>query len=125
MTLDDLGDPSYIALETYRRSGQGVTTPVWVVAEPGRLLVVTDRRTGKVKRIANDGRVAVCASDVRGRPRSAWVEAHARIVDEPAEVERTNGLLRTKYGLQYRLFTLAGRGRRGIGDTVLEITARA
>lgn len=29
MTFNELGDTSYMALETFKKNGQGVVTPVW------------------------------------------------------------------------------------------------
>ena len=38
-----------ISLETYRRSGEAVRTPVWFLEEDGIIYVHTDDSTGKVK----------------------------------------------------------------------------
>ncbi len=51
MELKDIGDPKYIALETFRKSGEGVITPVWAVAESGKLYVWTGLNSWKVKRM--------------------------------------------------------------------------
>ena len=42
MTLHDLGNPTYIALETFRKNGQGVNTPVWAVEENDKLYGFSD-----------------------------------------------------------------------------------
>ena len=86
MQFKEIGNPTYIALETFRKSGDGVVTPVWVVAEGGKLYVWTVGDSGKVKRIRNNGRVRIAVSDSRGTPKSDWVEAEApRPVDLPVE----------------------------------------
>ena len=66
MQLAEIGNPTYIVLETFRKSGEGVKTPVWVAAENGRLYVWTVDNSGKVKRIRNNGRVRLAVSDSRG-----------------------------------------------------------
>ncbi|MCB9113344.1 MAG: PPOX class F420-dependent oxidoreductase [Caldilineaceae bacterium] len=81
MQFKEIGNPTYIALETFRKSGEGVVTPVWVVAEGGKLYVWTVGDSGKVKRIRNNGRVHIAVSDSRGTPKSEWVEATARVLD--------------------------------------------
>ena len=91
MTLEEIGDAAYIALKTFRKTGEGVSTAVWVTVADGTLFVATARRSGKVKRIANDSRVAVCVADMRGRPKGEWVEAQARIIAGPEGTTRRCG----------------------------------
>jgi hypothetical protein len=50
----------HISLTTFRRDGTAVSTPVWVVSDDGRrLLVWSGANTWKVKRIRRDPRVRV------------------------------------------------------------------
>ena len=74
------------------------------------LCVITEKQTGKVKRIRNDPRVTLAPSDFRGRPRGGSIEAVARIVDE-AEGEDADRALRAKYGWQYRAYLAVMRLR--------------
>ncbi|GIV71153.1 PPOX class F420-dependent oxidoreductase [Caldilinea sp.] len=123
MTFREIGNPTYIALETFRKSGEGVVTPVWVAAENGKLYVWTLADSGKVKRIRNNGRVRIAVSDARGNPKSAWVEARARVLDDPAEDRKQRERLAKKYGWQFQLFNLMGRfSRNRANHVVLEIT---
>jgi len=112
MEFKDIGNPTYIALETFRKSGEGVITPVWVTADGGKLYVWTVGDSGKVKRIRNNGRVRIAASDARGNPKSEWVEAQARVLDSQSEEETQRNRLAAKYGWQFHLFTLMGRFSR-------------
>lgn len=124
MTFQDIGNPTYIALETFRKNGEGVITPVWVVAEDAKLYVWTLDNSGKVKRIRNNGRVRIAISDARGAPKSEWVEAHARVLDDPAEDQRQQQRLAKKYGWQFHIFNLMNRfSRNKAGHVALEITA--
>jgi uncharacterized protein len=91
----------YLNLETYRRNGVGVRTPVWFAAEPASgsneiLYVYTTADTGKAKRIRNNSRVRVAPCDMRGRLLGDWIEAQARIVTEE-EADRGIRLLNKKY----------------------------
>jgi uncharacterized protein len=124
MAFDEIGDPQYIALRTFRKSGVGVTTAVWAVRDGERLLVRTGAATGKAKRIRNNPDVEICVSDMRGRPEGPWVEASARISDTPDDEARLLSGLRRKYGLQFRLAGLFSRDRTGSGDIVIDITPR-
>ena len=93
----------YISLTTYRRDGSPVKTPVWVVSDDGkRLLVWTGAKTWKVKRLRRNPNVLVGASDYRGRLLDGEVPGTARILDESAAA-LVELLLAQKYGLQRKL----------------------
>lgn len=123
MKFQEIGNPTYIALETFRKSGEGVVTPVWVTAESGKFYVWTLANSGKAKRIRNNGRVRIAISDARGNPKSEWVEAKAHVLSDPAEDQKQRERLAKKYGWQFHLFNLMGRFLRNRADhVVLEIT---
>ena len=67
-TRDDLAAGKYMALTTFRRTGEPVTSPVWVVpVDDGRVGFWTSMGSGKTKRMAHTARVVVQPSDARGR----------------------------------------------------------
>jgi len=109
MQFKDIGNPTYIALETFRKSGEGVVTPVWVVADGGKLHVWTVGDSGKVKRIRNNGRVRIAVSDARGAPKSEWVEAQARVLDGSTDEAKQRQRLAGKYGWQFHMFNFMNR----------------
>lgn len=109
MTLNDLREARYITLETFRRNGQGVRTPVWQTPEGDCLYVWTQATSGKAKRIRNHGRVRVCASDARGVPRSAWVEARARLLATPESLAAQRRRMAARYGLAFWFFYALAR----------------
>ena len=91
----------YFNIETFRKNGQGVRTPVWFAGEPEdgapeKLYVYSTADSGKAKRIRNNGRVRVSPCDVRGKLLGEWVEARAEIVTG-AEAEHGMTLLNKKY----------------------------
>ncbi len=73
-------DAKYLSLETFRKTGQGVRTPVWFAAGPDALYVYTTATSGKAKRIRRDGRVRIAPCDARGRVTGDWHNAKATIV---------------------------------------------
>lgn len=116
-TKTALDGERYISLETFRKDGSGVQTPVWAAALDGRLLVVTDGTSFKVKRLRANPKLRAAACDVRGKMRGDWHEGSARILEDGAEKERAEKTLRAKYGWQYAMLNffsrLSGRiGRR-------------
>lgn len=95
-TQDKFVGLKYISLETYRRNGAGVRTPVWFAEAEGVLYVYSLANAGKVKRVRANPRVRVAPCDLRGSLRGNWLEAEARVV-EGAEEQRGHALLNRKY----------------------------
>ena len=122
-TLLNKGAAKYVALETFKKNGQAVNTPVWIVRDGNRLLAITNRDSWKVKRMRNNSRVRLAESDARGTPEGEFAEGHARIIDEQDSVQALNQLIIKKYGLFARLFTLMSRlqGERA-KRVIVEIT---
>lgn len=112
----DPATEKYVSLATYRRNSIEVKTPVWIAQLAQRYYVFSAGEAGKVKRIRATPRVRLAACDVRGNVRSAWIEARARIVSDPALIPQIRKALREKYGLVMRLAdamaTMSGRIRR-------------
>jgi uncharacterized protein len=95
--LEQFANQNYLNLESYRKNGKPVLTPMWFAKGDGVLYVYTLADAGKVKRIKNNPRVRVVACDVRGKPKGIWVDAEATIV-HGAKAERGDKLLNRKYG---------------------------
>jgi hypothetical protein len=111
MTEDKLAQFSkekYLNLETYRKSGQGVRTPLWFVQDKGVLYMRTPAASAKVKRIRNNPHVRLVPSDVRGNPKGVWIDGEARLI-EAAEAEWVNQLVKRKYGLFKWLIDIRSR----------------
>jgi PPOX class probable F420-dependent enzyme len=114
----------YFSLETFRKTGVGVRTPVWFAEDTTQqphtvLYVYTLPDSGKAKRIRNNPKVRIAPCTMRGEVRGAWVDARARICDG-AEVEKGQELLNQKYGLMKRLGDFFSR-LRGRTQIVLAI----
>jgi len=94
----------YLNLETFKKDGTGVKTPVWFAAVPSasldsneaKLYVYTIGVSGKVKRIRNNSLVRIAPCDMRGKVHGEWVEAHAEIVTGEEDARGTQ-LLKKKY----------------------------
>jgi uncharacterized protein len=109
-----LAGEKYISLTTFKKDGTPVATPVWVVSDDGRrLLVWTGSQTWKVKRLQHDSRVVVAASDFRGRMRGESYEGVGRLLDVPPG-SLVEPLLDRKYGLTRRLLGVLNRLMRAM-----------
>jgi len=96
-----LQNRKYVNVETFRKNGQGVRTPVWFAGEPEngapeKLYVYSTADSGKAKRLRNNGRARVAPCDVRGKLLGDWAEARAEIVSGE-EAEHGMRLLNQKY----------------------------
>lgn len=127
-TAEQLAAEKYLAFTTFRRSGEPVTTPVWVVpVSDGRLGFWTAMGTGKTKRLRHDPHVRVEPCDARGRTQEATspVDGQAEMVRSGAFFDEVQGRVREKYGWMTTVTRLLARlgpqGRRGLGyaDTVV------
>ena len=98
----------YINLETYRKNGQPVTTPVWFTIDDNKIFVVTRSETGKVKRLRNNLKIRVVQSGIRGEPKGEWLNGKATFAT-PEELERALKQRNKKYGFKARLSGLFSR----------------
>jgi hypothetical protein len=95
----------YAVLVTFRKNGTPVPTPVWFALLGDRRLVIgTDRRTAKVRRIRCDPRARVFPSDPRGKPLGPAVEGMARIVEAVNERQEAEEALDRKYRRTRRIY---------------------
>jgi hypothetical protein len=106
--LAQFASQQFINVETFRKNGQGVQTPVWFVEDKGTLYVRTVENSFKVKRIRNTPRVRVMPCDVRGGPKGEWVEGQAHFATA-AEDKRVGQLLTKKYGFQKTMFEVMSK----------------
>ncbi|SRR5712692_5707962 len=109
--ISQFADEKYLNLETLRKDGKAVATPVWFAEDGGVLYIYSLADAGKVKRIRNNPRVRVAPCDMRGKLKGAWVEARARILqgDEAAKGHR---LLDEKYGLLKKIGNVYSKLRK-------------
>jgi uncharacterized protein len=118
--LDQFAKKQYLNLETFRRNGQSMKTPVWFAQDGETLYVVTMANSGKVKRIRNSGKVNVAACKMDGKVIGTWVPAMARESSDPEISEKVDQMFNKKYGLMKKLFA-SQRASKGAKDIVLEI----
>jgi PPOX class probable F420-dependent enzyme len=103
--LAPFANQQYLNLESFKRDGTPVQTPVWFAADDGVLYIYTLANAWKVKRIRRNPRVRMAPCTMRGKVLDQWVEAEAHIVDA-ATAEYGHALLLQKYGWKKRLGNL-------------------
>ena len=120
---DRLAAERYVVLTTFRKDGRAVPTPIWVAGDGGELMLWSERKAGKVKRIRNSGRVEVQACDVRGKKtHGAVASGQARLLDL-SESERVRRAITRKYGIVGRV-TMFFSKLRGPADRTVGIAVK-
>jgi PPOX class probable F420-dependent enzyme len=91
-----LAQGRYLNLESYRRDGRPLRTPLWFAADGATLVAYTRADTGKIKRLRRNPACRIAACDMRGTPTGPWLAAQARLLDG-AEADAAMRLLDRKY----------------------------
>jgi len=103
--LEPFLDQKYINLETYKKDGTSIRTPVWFVIDKNLIYVITRDSTGKVKRLRNNQNVRIVPCSFKGEPKNEWVKGAAeKITGE--EADKAIKLRKKKYGMYARLIGL-------------------
>lgn len=97
--LKSLSEKKYINLETYKKNGDGVKTPVWFVSFEDIIYVITRESTGKVKRLANNPKIRLVPCSFNGNPEGEWISGNATLI-KGDEAEKAVKLRKKKYGLR-------------------------
>ena len=113
--LAQFGGRNYISLETFKKNGQGVKTPVWLVLHKNAFYLYTEADSWKVKRIRNNPRVRVAVCNFRGGIKGPWLDATASLVDGDERLA-ADKLLDQKYFLKkvFNFLTRINRHKRAM-----------
>lgn len=97
--LDEIDAHRYVSVTTFRRSGEPVTTPMWVARSGDAVVLISVDGQGKVKRLAHTPRVELRPCDLRGRvPDGAPVwHGTASLVRDPAGLAEVRRAMSAKY----------------------------
>jgi PPOX class probable F420-dependent enzyme len=128
-----IGDEKYVLFTTYKKSGDAVAAPVWLVTlDTGEVGFWTSSGSGKAKRLAHTAKVILQPSDARGKVKdgSQPVTGAARLVaaGDPAFAE-VQQKVKAKYGFMTHITKMLGtiggivkRKRIPYGDRAVVVT---
>ena len=109
MSLSMLTLPGdYLSLESYRKNGEAIRTPVWFAEANGSIYIYTLTRTPKVARVRNNPNVRIAECDFKGKVKADWIDARATIV-QGKEDAFGHSVLRKKYKWQKAFGDLMNR----------------
>jgi PPOX class probable F420-dependent enzyme len=111
----------YLNLESYRRDGTAVRTPLWFAPDAdGTFHVYSQAEAFKVKRLRREPRCRVAACDMRGNLTGPWLEARAEIL-AGEEAARGMALLDRRYWPWKQMLGLLARLRPGRARAVIAL----
>jgi PPOX class probable F420-dependent enzyme len=116
-TFADLAKAQYILLTTFTKDGRPKPVPLWAAAEGDRLLVITQEKSWKVKRIRNTPRVTLAICDMRGNPKSEAVDGLAVILDK-SHTAAVYDAIGKRYGIVGKVFNVFSKLRGGMENNV-------
>lgn len=96
--LDSFSNHLYLNLETQRKNGDVIATPLWFVSNEGFLYVRTIETSGKVKRVRGHPEVRVMPCGPKGEPLGTWHPARVTENNDPQLYQQITRLLVQKYG---------------------------
>lgn len=99
-TSNGLDNARYLNLETRRRTGARIVTPIWFAPHEGQYFAYSNAQAGKVKRLRHTPEVRIAAADMRGNPLGEWFETTARLLDDEALARKAYQALKARYGWQ-------------------------
>jgi hypothetical protein len=116
-TFADLAKAQYILLTTFTKDGRAKPTPIWTAVDGDRLLVITEGKSWKVKRIRNTPRVTLATCTMGGRPTSEAVEGTATILDK-SQTPIVYDAIGKRYGIVGKVFNFFSKLRGGMANNV-------
>ena len=125
----DLDAAKYVSFTTYKKDGNPVSLPVWVVPFEGGYAFTTDHNAFKVKRVRRDSRATLAVSTFKGvvAPDAVVHVGTAVVLDGP-DSKRVADLVRKKYWFMYLAIIAQSWLRRMLGkashaaDTAIKVT---
>jgi PPOX class probable F420-dependent enzyme len=119
-TFADLAKAQYILLTTFTKDGRPRSEWVWAALDTergDRLLVITEGKSWKVKRIRNTPRVTLATCTMRGRPTSEAVEGTAAVLDK-SQTGAVYDAIGSRYGIVGWVFNFFSKLRGGLENNV-------
>jgi len=122
-TFAGFDEHKYVSLTTYKKSGDPIATPVWIVPRDGKLFVWTDRVSFKAKRLIRDPRCTVAPCNASGSKLLGPVSTGAARLLGDNEAAPIVDALKARYGFAYTAIAFINRFRGKTAYSVFELSA--
>jgi hypothetical protein len=117
LTFADVAKAQYVLLTTFTKDGRPKPTAIWAANDGDRLLMITQGKSWKVRRIRNTPRVTLAICDMQGRPKSEAIEATATILDA-SQTGLVYDAIGREYGIVGKVFNVFSKLRGGMKNNV-------
>jgi len=118
--MSQFTESKYKNIETYKKNGSGVRTPVWFIIHQGLIYFRTDKKSGKVKRLKNNPHVKIAPCDIRGNVKNEWLDRKVHFANSE-ESAIVYAMIGKKYGVKAKLVRIVNniRGKRPLVLAIL------
>jgi PPOX class probable F420-dependent enzyme len=116
-TFADVAKAQYVLLTTFTKDVRPKPTAIWAANHGDRLLVITQEKSWKVKRIRNTPRVTLAICDRGGTPKSEAIEATATVLDS-SQTGLVYDAIGNEYGIVGKVFNVFSKVRGGMSNNV-------
>ena len=111
--LDEIKLEKYISVETFKKDGTSVKTPVWFTIKDNLVYVVTRDQTGKVKRLKNNLNVKIATCNIKGKIKGRWNSGTVEILNKQ-ETEEAVKRRDKKYGFFSKMARVLTKNKGGL-----------
>jgi PPOX class probable F420-dependent enzyme len=97
--FDEAASARYVSFTTFRRTGEPVSTPVWIAPDGDELVFVSEDPAGKLKRLRNNPSVEMRPCSMRGEVADGaptW-RGSATVHRDQASIARARAAIARKY----------------------------
>jgi PPOX class probable F420-dependent enzyme len=116
-SFQDVAKAQYVLLTTFTKDGRPKPTAIWAANQGDRVLMITQEKSWKVKRIRNTPRVTLAICDMGGHPKSEAIEATATILDT-SQTGLVYDAIGREYGIVGKVFNVFSKLRGGMKNNV-------
>lgn len=102
--LETFEKAKYINIQTFKKNGQPIQTPVWFIIKDNKIFFRTSYKSGKIKRIRNNNNVKFALCDILGKIKGEWHEGIAKIEDDSNNIILFQ--INKKYGISSHLMKI-------------------
>lgn len=110
--IDKISNNKYINIETFKKNGSYVRTPVLFVNKDDKIYFRTSKKSGKIKRIKNNSFIKFTPCNINGKVKNiSWNKGYAKILNTN-ETDDIDRLFDHKYGIINKLLKLLYKIRK-------------
>ncbi len=102
----------YINIESYKKNGMSVRTPVLFVNKEQKIYFRTSKSSGKIKRINNNAQIKFAPCNINGKTNDNYWKSGLATIINGSEIEIIDKLFEKKYGIINMLLKLIYKIRK-------------